>query len=814
MKKVHLICNSHIDPIWLWEWEEGASAAVSTFRSAADLSEKYNFVFNHNEVTLYKWIEEYAPDVFEKIKSLIKRGKWHVTGGWYLQPDCNIPSGESLVRQIMEGRKYFTEKFGEKPTTAMNVDPFGHSVGLVQIMKKCGYDSYLFCRPYPDGLELKDDRFIWVGLDGSEIKCFRSSSGYLTLFGEAAEKIRQYTEKYAAYDVGMFLWGVGNHGGGPSAKDLEDIELLMKESNVEIVHSTPENFFADTDGFSERFTGSLYPSMVGCFSSMSRVKRLHRSLENTLYFTEKICTVAANNGLIEYPAEDLSAAEENLLNAEFHDVLPGSSIKTGGEEGGIRKMYHGLEILSRLRARAFFAISDGFDRITEEAYPIFVFNPHPYEINYTVDCEFMLANQNWNDDFTFFNVYDGDTQLPSQIIQESSNLNLDWRKRVVFDCKLKPMSMNRFECKPYKVPGKPSFPAVTEDFVFENKFYKLTLDASTGFVKSLIKNGEEYLNGQAFVPLLINDTDDPWGMSKAQTVKLGEKADVFTMMTDKDCSVFAGLKNKIVNPVRIIEDGEVETVAETSFRCRNSAILTRYVLYKNRPDFEVKFKVFWNEKSMALKVSVPTSIAGGYYGETPFGYEKLPDDGREVVSQKWLAKRADDRIFSIINDGVYSSSCEGGNILITLLRSPAYSGHPISDRDILRQDRFTDRMDQGEHDYSFLIKFGKTDKIAPCLSADALIYNEKPFAQNVYPSGDKKRIGEFLTLNDKKITLSAMKETDDGHTLIRLFNENGFAVKSTVKIHGYEKEVTFGKFEVKTFIIDGGGLTETETMEI
>ena len=131
MKKIHLICNSHIDPIWLWEWEEGASNAISTFRSAANLLEKYDYIFNHNEVTLYKWIEEYAPDLFEKIKSLVKQGKWHVMGGWYLQPDCNIPSGESMVRQMMEGRKYFESKFDEKPTTAINVDPFGHSVGLV-----------------------------------------------------------------------------------------------------------------------------------------------------------------------------------------------------------------------------------------------------------------------------------------------------------------------------------------------------------------------------------------------------------------------------------------------------------------------------------------------------------------------------------------------------------------------------------------------------------------------------------------------------------------------------------------------------------
>ena len=109
MKEVHLICNAHLDPIWQWEWEEGAAAALSTFRSAADLADEFDYIFCHNEVTLYKYIEEYAPALFARIKELIRIGKWRIMGGWYLQPDCNMPSGEAFVRQIGLGRKYFQE---------------------------------------------------------------------------------------------------------------------------------------------------------------------------------------------------------------------------------------------------------------------------------------------------------------------------------------------------------------------------------------------------------------------------------------------------------------------------------------------------------------------------------------------------------------------------------------------------------------------------------------------------------------------------------------------------------------------------------
>ncbi len=112
---------------------------------------------------MYEYIEEYVPELFEKIRELVKKGKWKITGGWYLQPDCNLPSGEAFVRQIELGRKYFAEKFGARPTVATNFDSFGHSVGLVQILKKCGYDGYLCCRPMSwdkSMVKLPDTEFI------------------------------------------------------------------------------------------------------------------------------------------------------------------------------------------------------------------------------------------------------------------------------------------------------------------------------------------------------------------------------------------------------------------------------------------------------------------------------------------------------------------------------------------------------------------------------------------------------------------------------------------------------------------------------
>ena len=150
MKKLHLICNSHIDTIWQWEWAEGMSATLSTFQSAANLMEKHDYIFCHGESSIYEYTEKYAPELFRKIQQLVKENKWHVSGGWYLQPDCLLGHGESYIRQIRAGMGFFRSRFGEDnlPKTAVCFDAFGHSRGLVQIVKKCGQENYIFMRPY------------------------------------------------------------------------------------------------------------------------------------------------------------------------------------------------------------------------------------------------------------------------------------------------------------------------------------------------------------------------------------------------------------------------------------------------------------------------------------------------------------------------------------------------------------------------------------------------------------------------------------------------------------------------------------------
>jgi alpha-mannosidase len=236
-----LVCNSHIDPVWLWPWEEGLAATLATFRAAADLCDEFDgFAFCHNEALLYKWVEEFEPALFARIRNLVGAGRWHVIGGWYLQPDCNLPSGESFVRQITTGLRYFRQSFGVRPRVAFNVDPFGHSRGLVQILKQAGYAGYLFCRPDAQHLALESDDFVWVGYDGSTLLAHRAAEHYNSERGRAGVKAVRWLQEHAGDEDGVLLWGVGNHGGGPSREDLRALAALAGDTRDRaIVHGRP-----------------------------------------------------------------------------------------------------------------------------------------------------------------------------------------------------------------------------------------------------------------------------------------------------------------------------------------------------------------------------------------------------------------------------------------------------------------------------------------------------------------------------------------------------------------------------------------------
>jgi alpha-mannosidase len=830
-RRVHLICNAHLDPVWLWEWEEGAAEAISTFRTAADLCEEFaDFIFCHNEAILYEWVEEYEPALFARIQRLVKQGRWHIMGGWFLQPDCNMPSGESFVRQALYGRRYFADRFGVRPTTALNLDPFGHSQGLVQILVKSGYEAYLFCRPGQEDCALPADRFRWVGLDGSTIVAHRTWHYNSRLYG-ATKKVERWLEAYPDYPVGIVLWGVGNHGGGPSRQDLRDLTAMIAETKTpQIMHSTPDDYWREVRVLEldlPHHDRDINPWAVGCYTSQVRIKQQHRRLENELYSLEKMASAAWLAGLMDYPQVELSQALRDLLMSEFHDVLPGSS-QQEVEEMSLRVLGHGLEIVLRLKARAFFALAAGQPSAKAGEIPIMVYNPHPFEVRTTVECEFMLADQNWQDTFTMPTAYQGTRALPSQAEKELSNLNLDWRKRVVFEAELKPAQMNRFDCRLEVLPAKP-IPASFkrgDKLAIKTDVLEVHVSLLTGLLDRYRVNGKDAVLPGACEPLVMKDDEDPWGMAVHGFSRLAGK---FRLLSPTAAARFAGVRARTLPPARVIEDGDVRVVIEALFGYRNSFICQHYKIPKRGTEIEIETRVLWAEKDRLVKLQVPVGQALlhaplRYLGQTAYGLTELPANGDEAVAQKWTAVVAGTEALTCINSGTYGSSCGNGLLRLTLLRSPAYSGHPIGTRPIVPQDRFTVRIDQGERLFRFWLNAGPTDERLAAVDREALVRNEQPMTLSFFPGdcsrqhGEGNKPGPFITLSDDVVQVTALKCSEDGKSLvIRLFEPTGHKRCTTLALPtlGVKSQVSLGPFEIKTLALDpkSGVWIETNLIE-
>lgn len=812
MEKMFLICNAHIDPVWQWEWEEGVGAALSTFRIAAKFCEQYDaLVFNHNEALLYKWIEEYEPELFSKITELVKAGRWQIMGGWFLQPDCNMPSGESILRQIGEGRRYFKEKFGKMPRIAINFDPFGHTKGLVQIMAKSGFTGYLITRP-----PLPHDRFVWEGFAGTEIPVLRQGS-YNSVLGKAADKLDYIMEQQQAEKYGFMLWGVGNHGGGPSKTDLENIEKIIKSGKyeAEIAHSTPEQLFDAVD-FSvlPRFDRSLQPWGVGCYTSQVQVKRQHKKLENELLSAEKMASAAAAAGVMGYPKDELSAAQYDLMFSEFHDILPGSAIREV-ESASLRTIDHGLETLSRVKTRAFFALSRGQKPPREGELPLMVFNPHPFEVETDIIAEFMLADQYHGEGFINPTVYKDGRQLPSQCEKESSTIPINWRKRVTFRAKLEPLCCTRFDIRLQTLPERPARNKTAKNGVYAfgggDCGYTAKLSAETGLLTSFKTDGKENILPGAGRLLVIADNFDPWGMTVSEFRKVvGE----FKLATPKKAAKICGLRGEI-DPIHVIEDGEVRTVMECIFVYKSSYAVIRYSFPKQGGEIGIHIRTLFLEKDKMLKLSVPTKYKKEYLGKSAFGICSQLCDGTEQVAGEYVLAAGKDRALSLINTGTHGSDFCDGEIRMSLIRTAAYCAHPLWDLEVMPRDRYCERLDEGAREFDFYLSAGPREERIASVENEAALKLQPPMPVCYFPPEYGKTPAAPLVMDNGPVTLSSLKQADDGDGfIVRLYNScdrpqnGGFESRLCGKKRSFSD--SFLPYEVKAYRITESGVAPCE----
>ena len=829
MKKIlHLICNSHIDPVWQWDWDEGVAASLATFYAACNLLDKYDFVFCHNEVIVYEYIEKYDPALFKRIQKLVEEGKWKIMGGWYCQPDCLVPSGESFMRQISLGREYFLDKFNAKPTIALNFDSFGHTKGLPQILKKCGFEGYVFCRPMPGYVSIPNfvdyphGPFFWEGYDGTRIKALRYEDwyhNYTSPYGEARKAIFEKMSQYEDLDIVPILWGVGNHGGTSSEKDLEDIIELQDEKKGEwtMIHSTLEDYFAavEPNNVEKRYIFVFSKA----YSSVSAIKLAHDQLENALYRAERICVAAELAGKYEYSKEVFKNAERALCQIEFHDVLAGTAIKTG-IDSSIRKAYRAIEDLKAEIFGAYYAMSIDLPKVEPGDDNLVLLNPYPYELNSYIEMEIYpsrYTSEGTEYDITLYDI--NHKSVDYQIIKEESNIATQHRVKLLFKAKIPAFSVTSYGAHiDFKAQTSKTKYEVKEDIVVKDKVKTVTISKKTGFISSFKIDDKEFLSNEGSMPMFFNDNSDPWGwrLHDLTTATFSETG--WPQKEHKNSLSPMKLDNrhkgatKDIDGLSIVEEGQYLTEVQALFYKDESRLIVNYKIYKDVPYIDINYHVVWGEYNKGLKIKFPLNGESRFFAQMAFGIEKYDSNGTEFPVNRYVGVNNKEDAFVIYNrSGIHSASKKGKNLYLTLLNGASYCAHPTLEYlPLTPKGRYDAGVEQGVHDFSIRLSVNKLEECER-ISKE---FNEPVYGTLFFPHGDGNVQKNLVILSNHNIVVSALKRRKNGTYLIRLYNGSYKSDSTELEIKGIKKNVHLKKFEFKTFIFDGKTIVESNDSSI
>ena len=372
-KQLHVIFNTHIDPVWIWSRRSGRNAWLNSIASnVALLKENPELKFVCSASALYRWVEECAPALFRDIQALVTEGRWELVGGWEVQSDAILARLEPLLRQGVVGQEYFRDRFGVEVKIGYNVDAFGHSAGLPQILNETGFTHYCFMRPQLPGTPV----FRWKGPAGSSVVGLNIKESYGTDYAIDEAGLRHQLEHFLETGSGeqAYFFGVGDHGGGLYRKHLAWFREAAKHYPLKI--STLGEYFQNFDAAELPVVeGELGPFFRGCYSAGHAVKEGVARATRRLLAAEKLGATS----------QELAEDWRELLFAHFHDALPGTCLRSTYEKdvltglGGVQ--HHADEIIDRELARR---ASRQDTRFMEQG-GIAVWNPHPFEHQTIVD---------------------------------------------------------------------------------------------------------------------------------------------------------------------------------------------------------------------------------------------------------------------------------------------------------------------------------------------------------------------------------------------------------------------------------------------
>ncbi|MEM3713823.1 MAG: glycoside hydrolase family 38 C-terminal domain-containing protein [Nitrososphaeria archaeon] len=820
---IHYIGHAHIDMNWLWPWNETVDVCYRTFTTVGNLMDEYpEFKFSQSQASVYKAMEDYSLETFEMIREKVKNGQWEITANTWVEGDKNLASGEALVRQILYTKKYFKDKF-DIPYDAIKIDwepdTFGHAWTYPQILKKAGIKRYYFCRA-GKGYRL----FWWQSPDGSKVLAWNDEK--LWYLGHVKpDDIFESLEHYKETGMKdyMIVYGVGDHGGGPTRHDIEMIlEMQSWPIFPKIKFSTTDEFFSIAEKFGDKLpvvNDELNFTFRGCYTSQSEMKKINRYAENDLVKSESYATLSKILVDNIYPYDQLYKGWINTLFNQFHDILPGSGIHATYEysKGLFQDTKARLDIV---KDKSLKAITERMNTEMNYDLAISVFNPLSWKLTCPVSIKIyedfgpmaslksFLETANIHFEvkdvgniLSNFGIYTEFNDVHFSLADKDNNempVQYEFGGEYGFNyllLKFTATNVPAFGYKTYylkiKNTNKNSKRSVIcsdglNNKVVENEFLKLTIQSGSGNIISLIdkRNGKEYVAEGKQLALLQVLKEDP---HTSDAWRIGQILSMINLDT--------------IESAKIVENGPAKVTVRTKKKYNNSEIVMDISLYDKVPAVYFKLDVNWmevgndkngvdllkmlfplNAKNTLVKCDIPFGSISRKETPSVLSLSNSPNNnsslettgiGVDVPTQKWLDiySEDDDIGLCIVNNGKYGFDKVDNTVGMSLIRSTYKPdsipevGHHLIELAVYPHD-----------------KNWKDSTSARC----GYEFNEKADAVYFKPHGGTiKDDFELLNIESSNIIMTGIKkaEDDDNTFIFRAYETNGIKETAVIKFN-------------------------------
>lgn len=709
-KTIDCIGHTHIDVAWRWTVAQSREKAVRSFATVLNLMDRYpKYKFMSSQPVLYKFVKEDAPELYERIKEKIREGRWEAEGAMWLEADTNVPSGESLIRQIVYGKRFMREEFGVDNKILWLPDVFGYSAALPQILKKCGVDKFFTTKlNWNETDSMPHDNFIWEGIDKSGVFAIFSHQ-YNTKLDVPAVVL--HSNKFRERKLGtnpMLTFGYADGGGGATYKMLENFDRLEygipgmpkveMKTVTEIFDETEKRFSEKTAELKDipKWSGEMYLEMHrGTYTSIAKNKKNNRKSEILMGNAE---TAALTDKLLlggVYPIAQLRDMWETILLNQFHDIIPGSSIKAVYDRTDIEY----ADIFDR-GGKIFDGAIENICKNVKTDGGIFVYNPTPHTQSDAIklgEKMFLVKDipaHGWA-------VVSGEETLPIKVSKHSIENDL---LRVEFD----------------------------ENYEIKSLFDK-------ELKREITQNGERLNRLEIFED--FPRAYDAWEISEYYNQKKYEVKNIESVeMTDCGIKVTRRFNKSLI--------------------CQEIALKP----FSKRVDF--KTEIDWQETHMLLKAAFPLDIyASEASYQIQFGYIKRPTHKNtswdrakfEVCGHRFAELSEDNYGVSLLNDCKYGYSCDENVLSLSLLKSAM---EPCPD------------ADKGKHSFTYSLYPHKGGLCGSDTEKEAALLNN-PFVVKMIEAQDGKLPEKFsLVSSDKRnIIVETVKMSEDGEDIIlRIYN--------------------------------------------